>query len=83
LIAFAATQKLIEMIQVTRLNGTRFFVNAELIEFVEGTPDTIISLSNGIKIIVKESPQAVVEAIVSYRRDVYGQLPEIAYRGGN
>ena len=70
------------MIQVTRINGTKFFVNAELIEFVEGTPDTILSLSNGIKIIVKEPPQAVVDAILAYRREVYGQLPQIVYRGG-
>lgn len=71
------------MIQVTRINGSKFFVNAELIEFVEGTPDTHVSLANGIKIIVKETPEAVVEAILAYRRAIYGQLPPVAHRGGN
>lgn len=61
------------MIPVTRLNGSRFYLNAELVESVEGTPDTIIALSNGTRIIVRERPEQIVEAILQYRRQVYGQ----------
>jgi flagellar protein FlbD len=61
------------VIPVTRLNGSRFYLNAELVESVEGTPDTIIALSNGTRIIVRERPEQIVEAILQYRRQVYGQ----------
>ena len=43
------------MIEVTRLNGTQILVNADLIELVEETPDTVITFTTGRKIIVKES----------------------------
>ena len=45
------------MIEVTRLNGTQILVNADLIELVEETPDTVITFTTGRKIIVKESRQ--------------------------
>jgi flagellar protein FlbD len=63
------------MIQLTRFNGTRLFLNAEMIQTIEGTPDTIIQLSNGDKILVKEAPRLVVEKIIAYRRLV--QHPEL------
>lgn len=62
------------MIPVTRLNGSRFYLNAELVESVEGTPDTVIVLSNGTRVIVRERPEQIVEAILHYRRQVYGPL---------
>ena len=43
------------MIEVTRLNGTTVLINSDLIETVEETPDTVISLTTGKKFIVKES----------------------------
>ena len=58
------------MIHVTRLNGTRFYVNAELIRFVEGTPDTVISLIGDVKIIVKEKPEVISDRILEYQREV-------------
>ncbi|HHX64197.1 MAG TPA: flagellar FlbD family protein [Chloroflexi bacterium] len=58
------------MIQVTTLNGRQIYVNAELILFVEATPDTIISLSGGERVMVKESPEEVVAAVLRYRRSV-------------
>lgn len=61
------------MIPVTRLNGSRFYLNAELVESVEGTPDTVIVLSNGTRVIVRERPEQIVAAILQYRRQVYGQ----------
>lgn len=58
------------MIELTRFNGTKFIVNAELIEMVESTPDTVISLSTGRKIIVKESRQEVKNLVLSYKRNI-------------
>jgi len=56
------------MILVTRLNGKSFYVNDELIEFIEETPDTVISLVTDKKIIVTESIDEVVRRIVEYRQ---------------
>lgn len=56
------------MIKVTRLNDTPLILNADLIEFVEAIPDTIISLTTGRKIIVKESPDEIIEKVVAFKR---------------
>ena len=58
------------MIEVTRLNGTTVLINAELIEMVEETPNTVISLTTGRKLIVKESRQEVKSLVKSYKRDI-------------
>lgn len=58
------------MIEVTKLNGSRILVNAELMETVEETPDTVITFVNGKKIIVKESRQEVRNLVISYKREV-------------
>ena len=57
------------MIDVTKMNGGSITVNADLIETVEETPDTIITLTNGKKIIVKESRQEVKNLVKSYRSE--------------
>ena len=56
------------MIRVTRLDGTELVVNCDLIEFVEETPDTIISLSTDRKIMVRESAQEVIEQVIAFKR---------------
>ena len=56
------------MISVTRLNGDRFVVNAELIKTVETTPDTIITLINGDRMVVKDTPDDIVRKAVEYGR---------------
>lgn len=56
------------MIFLTRLNGKTFYINAELIETVEATPDTVVTLTNSKKFIVKDSPEAVAERFIQYRR---------------
>ncbi len=61
------------MIRVTRLNGLPVIVNADLIEFIEATPDTLVSLTTGEKIMVKESVEAVRELVLCYRRRVEGK----------
>ena len=57
------------MIDVTKMNGGSITVNADLIETVEETPDTIITLTTGKKIIVKESRQEVKNLVTSYRSE--------------
>jgi len=51
-----------------RLNGFEIVVNPELIEWVESTPDTTISLATGSKIIVKNTVEEVIEKIMAYRQ---------------
>ncbi len=58
------------MIQVTRLNGSPVVINADLIQFVEATPDTLISLTTGEKIMVKEPVDLVANLAVNYRHEV-------------
>ena len=55
------------MIKVTKLNGREIVVNADLIEFIEATPDTLISLTTGRKIMVLEEMDDVIARAVSYR----------------
>lgn len=58
------------MIQLTRLNNNPLAVNSDLIKFVEQAPDTVITLVNGEKIVVRESAQDVLERVVNFRRSV-------------
>ena len=59
------------MIELTRLNDTKFTLNAELIETVEEVPDTVIALTTGKKFIVKESRQKVVNLVKLYKKEIY------------
>lgn len=59
------------MIEVTKLNGSTVLVNAELIESVEETPDTVLSFVTGKKLIVKESRQEIKNLVKSYRKDIF------------
>lgn len=56
------------MVKVTRLAGDQIYINADLIEFVESTPDTMITLTTGRKFIIKESVDFVINGVVDYRR---------------
>lgn len=58
------------MIEVTRLNGKGLTINAEMIEKVEESPDTMITLLSGNKIIVKESRQEVKNLVILYKKEV-------------
>jgi flagellar protein FlbD len=58
------------MIQLTRLNHHALVVNSDLIKFVEQAPDTVITLLNGEKIVVRESAPDVLERVVQFRRSV-------------
>ncbi|MBD3297066.1 MAG: flagellar protein [candidate division Zixibacteria bacterium] len=56
------------MIKLTQLTGRPIVINSDLIEFVEATPDTIISLTTGKKIMVQESDEEVIRLTAAYRR---------------
>lgn len=58
------------MIEVTRLNDSKLVINADLIEFVEATPDTIISLTTGKKIMVRETPQEIIDRVTQFRNRI-------------
>lgn len=55
------------MICLRRLNETEFWLNAELIEQIDALPDTVITLTTGNNIIVRESAKEVVDKILNYR----------------
>ncbi len=63
------------MITLTRLNNQKFVLNAELIRTVEQSPDTIITLTSGERMVVKEPMQAVVAKAVEYGRLLRSMLP--------
>lgn len=58
------------MIQLTRLNNHPLAVNSDLIKYVEQAPDTVITLVNGDKIVVRETAQEVLDRVVEFRRSV-------------
>jgi flagellar protein FlbD len=71
------------MIQLTRINHVPLVVNADLIEHIEATPDTIISLTNGQKLVVLESIEDVVKRVIEFRRAVLagGRVPDFSDAG--
>ena len=58
------------MIYLTRLNHTPVVLNADLIEHVETTPDTVVSLTTGQKFMVLESPDEIIDRVVKYRHSI-------------
>ena len=58
------------MIQLTRLNSKALIVNSDLIKFVEHSPDTLVTLVTGEKIVVLEKPAEVLARIVAFRRSL-------------
>ena len=62
------------MIEVTKINGVKVLVNPDLIELVEETPDTVLTLTTGKKIIVKESRQEVKNLVLSYKKAIFAEL---------
>ena len=55
------------MIELTRLNGTPIVLNSDLIKIAEASPDTMLTLINGEKLIVREKTAEVVERVLVYR----------------
>ena len=70
------------MIHLTRLNNTPLVVNADLIKFIENSPDTVITLITGEKVVVRESAEQVLERVREYHlqsahRIVFGISKEL------
>ncbi len=63
------------MIKVRRLNGKEYVINADLIETLESTPDTVISLTSGKKYVVQEDIEEVIARVKEYYRAIYSNGP--------
>ena len=60
------------MVRLTRLNHLPLIVNADLIEHIEETPDTVITLTNGQVLRVRENADQVIQRVVEFRRRIHG-----------
>lgn len=63
------------MIYLTRLNHTPIVLNSELIEHIETTPDTVVSLTTGQKFMVLESTEEIIRRVMSFRRAILRPPP--------
>jgi flagellar protein FlbD len=70
------------MIRLTRLNHVPLVLNSDLIEHIEVTPDTVISLTTGQKIVVLESAEEVMERVRQFRRSIFEGLIRCPARDG-
>ncbi len=59
------------MIKLEKLDGRTFVLNSDLIEHMESTPDTVITISSGKKYIVSNTVDEVIDKIVNYRKEIY------------
>jgi flagellar protein FlbD len=65
------------MIRLTRLNNHGLTVNSDLIKFIEQSPDTLITLVGGEKIVVSEPVEEVLARVIEFRREVLRGLPSV------
>lgn len=63
------------LIPLTKLKGERIWLNPDLIETVEATPDTIIALTTGRRMVVLESPESIRDRIVTFKRMLAAKSP--------
>ena len=63
------------MIRLTRINQVPLVLNADLIEHLETTPDTVISMTNGQKFVVLESSDDVIRKVIEFRREILKSGP--------
>ena len=56
------------MIELTRLHGQKVIVNVDLIEFIEETPDTLVTTTTGKKLMVQESVGEIIEKAIEFKR---------------
>ena len=59
------------MINLTRMNDSTYTLNSDLIEMIEETPDTVITLTSGKKLVVKESRNEIIRLVEDYKRHIY------------
>jgi flagellar protein FlbD len=65
------------MINLTRLNHQTLVVNCDLIKFIENAPDTVLTLTNGEKIVVRENVDEVIRRVIAFRRSLLEGLPTL------
>ena len=65
------------MIRVHRLNNEEFLINCELIEFAEETPNTVVSMASGRKLVVSESCNELQRLIIEYKRKIFCNFGEV------
>ncbi len=59
------------MIKVTRLNGEEFYINPDIIQYIEKTPDTVITLTNDRKVVIKEDVDVIIQRIAEFKRKIF------------
>ena len=59
------------MIRITRFDGTQVVVNSDIIQTVEETPDTIVTLTTGDKMMIKETVDEVIQAVIEFKRSIF------------
>jgi flagellar protein FlbD len=62
------------VIELTRIDGTVFYINPDLIELMESTHDTHVTLTNGHRYVCSEDPGVIVERIAEFRRKSFGAV---------
>lgn len=58
------------MIKVERLNGKEFIINCELIAYLEETPDTVITLTTGQKVVVSDKADDIINKVIEYKAKI-------------
>ncbi|MBI4506766.1 MAG: flagellar FlbD family protein [Chloroflexi bacterium] len=65
------------MIPLTRLDGSVFYLNPDLIEVIEVTPDSVLKLTTQHRYVVRESADEIIERTIEFRRRVFQVRPEV------
>ncbi|GFR35600.1 flagellar FlbD family protein [Thermobrachium celere] len=65
------------MIKLTALNNKEFFLNCDLIEKIESTPDTVITTTTNKKYVVLEKPEVIIQRIINFKREYMLSKPEV------
>ena len=68
------------MIKLTRTSGEKFVLNADLIVEVQETPDTVITLTNGKKLLVIDSADDIIKKVVNYRQKIMAGISSAGER---
>lgn len=71
------------MIEVTRLNGIPMLLNSDLIKVAESSPDTMLTLIHGEKLIVRESCAEILDKVMAYRADLLARVASYAGSGAD
>lgn len=66
------------VIQLTRIDGSSFYLNPDLFEVMEGMHDTHITLTNGHRYVCAETPAVIIERIAEFRRTTMGAIRRTA-----